>query len=67
VDIRVQLGENLRRLRTEKGLSQEQFAFEAKLHRTYISDIERGARNPTVLVLQKLAEALGVHATRLIE
>lgn len=67
MDIRVQLGENLRRLRTEKGLSQEQFAFEAKLHRTYISDIERGARNPTVLVLQKLAEALGVHATRLIE
>jgi len=67
VDIRVQLGQNLRRLRTEKGLSQEQFAFRADIHRTYISDIERGARNPTITVVQKLADALGVKTANLLE
>ena len=67
MDIRVQLGQNLRRLRTEKGLSQEQFAFRADIHRTYISDIERGARNPTITVVQKLADALGVKTANLLE
>jgi len=60
VDIRQRLGRNLRRLRQEKGLSQEEFAFEAEIHRTYISDLERGARNPTVTIVEKLAKALGV-------
>lgn len=67
MDIRVQLGQNLRRLRTEKGLSQEEFAFEAKIHRTYISDIDRGARNPSLLVLQRLADAVGVSASELLK
>ena len=58
VDIRKRLGQNLRHLRQEKGLSQEQFAFEAKIHRTYISDLERGARNPTITIVEKLAKAL---------
>lgn len=60
MDIRQRLGRNLRRLRQEKGLSQEEFAFEAEIHRTYISDLERGARNPTVTIVEKLAKALGV-------
>lgn len=60
MDIRQLLGRNLRRLRQEKGLSQEEFAFEAEIHRTYISDLERGARNPTVTIVEKLAKALGV-------
>lgn len=42
------------------GLSQEQLAFETELHRTYISGVERGVRNPTVLVIDRLAKALGV-------
>ncbi|MCH8323349.1 MAG: helix-turn-helix transcriptional regulator [Proteobacteria bacterium] len=59
MDIRKQLGLNIKRLRLEKGWSQEDLSFEAKLHRTYISDIERGKRNPTVTVLEKIAIALG--------
>jgi transcriptional regulator with XRE-family HTH domain len=67
VDIRKRLGRNLRDLRTAKGLSQEAFAFEAKIHRTYISDIERGARNPTITVVEKLAKALSVNAGKLLD
>lgn len=65
--VRQRLAHNLRRLRKDKGLSQEQFAFEANIHRTYISDIERGARNPTIMVVEKLAKALGVSASQLLE
>lgn len=60
MDIRARLAYNLRRLRHEKGLSQEQFAFEVDIHRTYISDLERGARNPTIQVVEKIAFKLGV-------
>lgn len=66
MDIRQRLGRNLRRLRDEKGLSQEAFAHEANIHRTYISDIERGARNPTITVVEKIALALGVTASELL-
>ena len=66
MDIRKRLGWNLRRLRQEKGLSQEHFAFEAGIHRTYVSDIERGARNPTITVVEKLAVALGTTASQLL-
>lgn len=66
-DIRARLAKNLRRLRKEKDLSQEQFAFEAQIHRTYISDLERGARNPTIIIVEKLAIALGVTASELLE
>jgi transcriptional regulator with XRE-family HTH domain len=66
VDIQQRLGANLRKLRTAKGWSQEQFAFEAGIHRTYISDLERGARNPTISVVQRLADCLGVGAGALI-
>jgi transcriptional regulator with XRE-family HTH domain len=42
------------------------FAFEANVHRTYVSDIERGARNPTITVVEKLAMPLGVTASDLL-
>ena len=48
-------------------MSQEELAFRSGLHRTYISGIERGVRNPTVLVLERPAEALGVPAAALLE
>jgi transcriptional regulator with XRE-family HTH domain len=66
VDVKKRLGTNLRRLREAKGLSQEAFGFEAGIHRTYVSDIERGARNPTITVVENLAVALGVTASELL-
>lgn len=66
MDVRQRLGTNLRRLRQAKGFSQEAFAFEAGIHRTYVSDIERGARNPTITVVENLAIALGVTASELL-
>lgn len=66
MDIRKTLGANLKRLRRTKGWSQEEYAFEAGIHRTYVSDIERGARNPTIEILVKLAQPLGVEPADLI-
>ena len=66
MDIRTRLGKNVRRLRAEKGWSQEDYADRAGIHRTYVSDIERGRRNPTVTVVEKLAAALGVNAGDLL-
>jgi len=67
MDIRERLAKNLRQLRQDKGWSQEAFADEAGLHRTYVSDLERGARNPTISVVDKLAAALGVAPGRLLD
>lgn len=67
MDIRARLGKNVRRLREAKGWSQEAYADEAGIHRTYVSDIERGARNPTVSVVEKLAKPLGVSAGALLD
>ena len=54
MDIRRIIGENVRKTRELKGLSQEELAFRAELHRTYVSGIERGIRNPTALIIQRL-------------
>lgn len=67
MDIRGRLSLNMRRLRQLKGWSQEEFAHEAGLHRTYISDLERGARNPTISVVDKIALALGVRVGILLD
>lgn len=67
MDIRQRLSLNLRQLRQSKGWSQEEFAFLAGLHRTYVSDLERGARNPTIAVVDKLAMALGVPVGALLD
>lgn len=64
MDIRRQLARNLKRLRTEKGWSQEELADQAGLHRTYVSGVERGVRNPTITIVATLAKALGVPAIR---
>ncbi len=67
MDIRTRLGQNVRRLREAKGWSQEDYADRAGIHRTYVSDIERGRRNPTITVVEKLAEPLGVTAGQLLD
>jgi transcriptional regulator with XRE-family HTH domain len=67
VDVHARLARNLRRLRKEKGWSQERYADEADIHRTYISDLERGARNPTIEVIEKLARGFGVTPGSLLD
>ena len=67
MDIRKQVGLNVKKIRLERGWSQEELAFESGLHRTYISGIERGARNPTLLVIDQMAAALNVTPARLLE
>lgn len=60
MDVRHRLGARVQRLRLDQGLSQEELADRANVHRTYVSGVERGVRNPTVTVLEKLAKGLGV-------
>ena len=60
MDGRTRIARNLRRLRVAAGLSQENFAVDAGLDRTYISRIERNLENPTVDTLEKIAVTLGV-------
>ena len=67
MDIRRRVGINVRRVREERGYSKEELAFESGLHRTYISWVERGIRNPTMRVLDRIASALKVPAARLLE
>lgn len=59
------LGKNLRAERTRRDLSQETLAFDAGLDRTYLSGIERGRRNPSVLSLFKFCNALRIPMVRL--
>lgn len=66
MDVQHRLARNLRRLRQERSLSQEAFADEAGVHRTYISDLERAARNSTIRIVETLASALGVSASDLL-
>lgn len=60
-------GENVRRLRVAKGISQEALAWEAGMKRSYLSDLERGTRNPTVRALGRLAAALGTQPADLLK
>ncbi|HEY4940660.1 MAG TPA: helix-turn-helix transcriptional regulator [Rhizomicrobium sp.] len=67
MDVRRQLGLNIQRLRREKACSQEDLAFESGIHRTYISGLERGVRNPTITVVAKLAETFKVPIGTLLD
>ena len=64
------LGRNVRLLRDKRGVSQEKLALEAGMKRSYLSDLERGTRSPSVRALERLASALHVppdHLLRPIE
>lgn len=63
--IRVRFGKTLRRLRKNQGVSQEVFAAKCDLHRTYISDIERGERNVSLENIEKIAAVLNVQVSEL--
>ncbi len=67
MNIAKRLGARIQKLRLEKGLSQEDLAFEAGLHRTYISHVERGSRNITVMGLCKVAKGLKMEPAELLK
>ena len=60
MDMRRLVGRNVRRFRERKGLTQEQFADLSGFSQQYISSLERGRRNPTIITIYELAVALGV-------
>lgn len=66
MDIRRRLAANIIRLRKERGWSQEELADRAGLHRTYISGVERGVRNPTISIVEKIARAMDVDVPHLL-
>lgn len=66
MDWKAIVGGNVRRLRIERGLTQEQLAFEAGIDLTYEGGIERGKRNPSLLVIVRVANALGVSPSDLL-
>ena len=61
------LGLNVRRVRRERRLSQEELSFRAEMKRAYLSDLERGTRNPSVRALGRIAMALNVPPATLLE
>jgi transcriptional regulator with XRE-family HTH domain len=63
---RAALARNLVRLRTERGWSQEVFAVQAQVHRTFVAQVERQQRNITLDNIEKLARTLGVTASELL-
>jgi transcriptional regulator with XRE-family HTH domain len=67
MDIKQKFGKRLKELRLQKGLSQEALANIADLDRTYIPSIEKGERNVSITVIEKLAKALKVEITKLIK
>lgn len=65
-DVRRLVGANFARLRREKGLTQEEVAERSNLSQQYLSGLERGQRNPTVVTLYELSQALGVGLLELL-
>ena len=61
------LGNNVKKLREAKKWSQEELAEQTGLHRTYVSGVERGIRNPTVQIVEDLANALNTTASKLMD
>ena len=66
MDIVAQFGRNLRAYRKQGGLSQEKLAELSGLHRTYISGLELGKRNPSITIVARLAEALEIEPGALL-
>lgn len=64
-DIRSILGERIKFFRKKKGFSQEDLGFKSSLHRTYISEVERGRRNISILNIAKIAKALDIDIKKL--
>lgn len=65
-DLRTIFGKNVRRWRAQRRLTQEQLAFEAEIDLTYMGGIERGKRNPSLMVMGRIAKALSVPLPKLL-
>lgn len=63
----IKLGKNLKRIRTEKGISQGDIARALDVGRSFITNIENGKTNPTLATIAKIAKAIGVTATDLLK
>ncbi len=66
MDIKIQFGKKLKKLRLENKLSQEALAHAAELDRTYIPSIEKGERNVSITVIKKIADALNISVADLM-
>ncbi|MBW9075675.1 helix-turn-helix domain-containing protein [Agrobacterium deltaense] len=66
MDIRAVVGLNVLQIRRERSLSQEELSFRSGLTRAYLSGLEAGRRNPTIVSLSKIADALGVDVEDLV-
>ncbi|NCA85752.1 MAG: XRE family transcriptional regulator [Clostridia bacterium] len=67
MDIKNKFGKQVKKFRLEKGLSQEALAHQANLDRTYIPSIEKGERNVSITVIEKIAKALNVKISTLFD
>jgi transcriptional regulator with XRE-family HTH domain len=66
-NVKKQFGLAVKNMRRNSGMSQEELAWRARLHRTYVSDIERGARNPSLQSIERLAKALNLSFSSLFQ
>lgn len=60
IDISFELGKRIQYLRKRRGMSQEDLALECKINKNYLSDMERGTRNPTIKILEKVSKGLNI-------
>lgn len=65
MSIQSRVSKNIQRSRREKDLSQEEVAHRADIHQTYLSGVETGKRNPSILVVERIAKALGVDVSEI--
>lgn len=67
MDVGHRLASNVKRLRKAKGWSQEELAEHASMHRTYVSQVERVTKSPTIATVERMAMALGVSLGTLLD
>jgi transcriptional regulator with XRE-family HTH domain len=65
--VQQRVSKNIQRLRREKDLSQEEVAHLADIHQTYLSGVETGKRNPSILVVERISKALGVDISEIFK
>ncbi len=67
MSIQSRVSRNIQKIRREKDLSQEEVAHRADIHQTYLSGVETGKRNPSILVVERIANALGVDVSEIFK